>query len=157
MIKAITIVQPWAQAIALGFKTFETRSWATEYRGQILIHASKRWTKEEVRFQAEAVHHLRCEFGCDDPRVLEFEENPPRGAVVAVADLVACHAANAFYLKLTRMEQFLGDFTPGRFAWQIANVTRLQTPYPCRGFQGLWWPDFAFEDLCLDGKGATHA
>jgi hypothetical protein len=156
MIKAITIVQPWAQAIALGFKQYETRSWPTDYRGQILIHASKRWTKEEVRIQFELVHHLRCEYGCDDPRVLAFEENPVRGAVVAVAELVACHPT-AVEFAPRRIENLLGDFRPGRFAWQLARVTRLATPYPCRGFQGLWWPEFGIEELGLEGKGATHA
>ena len=164
MIKAITLTQPWASAIALGFKQYETRNWPTDYRGQLLIHASKRWTKEEVRFQAEAVHHLRCEFGCDDPRVLAFEANPVLGAVVAVAELIACYPIQTAP-RLSRMEQFLGDFTPGRFAWQLARVTRLATPYSCRGFQGLWWPDFTIEDLGLDGsatlttggKGAARA
>jgi activating signal cointegrator 1 len=157
MIKAITVIQPWAQAIALGFKKYETRSWSTDYRGPLLIHAAARWTKEEVRFQFELVHHLRCEFGADDPRVLEFEQNPVRGAVVAVAELVACHPITSVCFAFTRMEDFLGDFTPGRFAWELANVTRLKTPYRCRGYQGLWWPDFAIEDLDLDGKGAARA
>ena len=38
--KAITIWQPYAQAIALGLKKFETRSWPTKYRGKLAIHAS---------------------------------------------------------------------------------------------------------------------
>ncbi|KXG09931.1 hypothetical protein AT864_01491 [Anoxybacillus sp. P3H1B] len=39
--KAITIKQPWATLIALGEKKFETRSWKTNYRGKIAIHAGK--------------------------------------------------------------------------------------------------------------------
>ena len=42
MLKAITIHQPWADAILLGLKHYETRSWHTAYRGPIAIHASKR-------------------------------------------------------------------------------------------------------------------
>lgn len=37
--KALTIRQPWASLIALGVKTIETRSWRTNYRGPIAIHA----------------------------------------------------------------------------------------------------------------------
>lgn len=37
--KAITLHQPWAQLVALGVKTIETRSWSTSYRGQLVIHA----------------------------------------------------------------------------------------------------------------------
>lgn len=38
--KAITIWQPWASLIALGVKTIETRSWSTDYRGPLAIHAA---------------------------------------------------------------------------------------------------------------------
>lgn len=37
--KTLTIRQPWASLIALGAKTIETRSWTTNYRGPIAIHA----------------------------------------------------------------------------------------------------------------------
>lgn len=39
--KAITIWQPWASAIAHGLKGIETRSWGTKYRGLLAIHAAK--------------------------------------------------------------------------------------------------------------------
>lgn len=31
-----------------------------------------------------------------------------------------------------------GDFTPGRWAWRLANVRPLAKPIECRGAQGLW-------------------
>jgi len=40
--KAISLCQPWADLIALGYKTVETRYWATKYRGPLLICAAKR-------------------------------------------------------------------------------------------------------------------
>ena len=40
--KAITVWQPWAQLLAEGKKHDETRSWRTNYRGEILIHAAKK-------------------------------------------------------------------------------------------------------------------
>ena len=39
--KALTIRQPYASLIATGAKTIETRSWSTQYRGPIAIHAGK--------------------------------------------------------------------------------------------------------------------
>ena len=30
--RAITLTQPWATLVALGFKKIETRSWSTDYR-----------------------------------------------------------------------------------------------------------------------------
>ena len=39
--KALSIKQPWANLIVSGQKTIETRVWATNYRGRILIVSSK--------------------------------------------------------------------------------------------------------------------
>lgn len=38
--KALTLYQPWAQLVALGVKSIETRSWSTSYRGPLAIHAA---------------------------------------------------------------------------------------------------------------------
>ena len=40
--KALSIQQPWASMIASGIKTIETRVWSTEYRGPLLICATKK-------------------------------------------------------------------------------------------------------------------
>lgn len=58
--KALSIKQPWANLIAAGEKTIETRTWATDYRGPILIVSSK------------------------SPKI------EPAGFALAVADLVDC-------------------------------------------------------------------
>lgn len=39
--KALSIKQPWANMIASGEKTIETRTWSTDYRGPLLIVSSK--------------------------------------------------------------------------------------------------------------------
>jgi len=46
--KALSLWQPWASAIALGSKRIETRGWATSYRGPLAIHAAKRCVKGEL-------------------------------------------------------------------------------------------------------------
>lgn len=38
---ALTVKQPWAHLICHGYKSIENRSWNTNYRGPLLIHASK--------------------------------------------------------------------------------------------------------------------
>jgi ASCH domain-containing protein len=38
--RALTVKQPWASEIASGTKRIEYRSWATDYRGDLLITAS---------------------------------------------------------------------------------------------------------------------
>lgn len=39
--KALSVKQPWANMIASGEKTIETRKWYTDYRGPLLIVSSK--------------------------------------------------------------------------------------------------------------------
>lgn len=39
--KALTLTQPHARLVALGVKPFETRSWATAFRGLLVIHAAR--------------------------------------------------------------------------------------------------------------------
>lgn len=41
LMKAISLKQPWANLVASGCKTIETRTWPTKYRGKILIVSSK--------------------------------------------------------------------------------------------------------------------
>lgn len=40
-VRALSLHQPWASLIAVGAKTIETRSWRTEHRGRLLIHAAR--------------------------------------------------------------------------------------------------------------------
>ena len=39
--KTLTINQPFATLIVEGLKEYEFRTWKTNYRGEILIHAGK--------------------------------------------------------------------------------------------------------------------
>ena len=47
--KVLTIKQPWASLIMLGYKRFEFRSWKTNYRGELLIHAGQGIDKEAMK------------------------------------------------------------------------------------------------------------
>lgn len=44
--RALSLRQPWASMIASGSKTIETRTWRTNYRGPLAIHASARPYKD---------------------------------------------------------------------------------------------------------------
>ena len=39
--KAISLKQPWANLVASGEKTIETRKWSTKYRGDLVICSSQ--------------------------------------------------------------------------------------------------------------------
>jgi hypothetical protein len=152
--KAITILQPYASLIAVGAKRFETRSWATAYRGPIAIHAGKK-----PYFQESAI--VCSPFANETNRILGFRWNRlPYGAVIATADLVECwecigpdvagnlmirHKAKPGRQEsdwenryLEDNEILFGDFSKGRYAWELDNVQPLTEPVYCRGRQRLW-------------------
>ncbi|MFA7100132.1 MAG: ASCH domain-containing protein [Eubacteriales bacterium] len=48
--KTLSIKQPWAWAIIQGLKPVENRTWKTDFRGEILIHAGKTFDKKGFDF-----------------------------------------------------------------------------------------------------------
>lgn len=136
MLRAISLWQPWASAIACGSKTFETRSWpaSSRYYGETFaIHAAKRWTAEEK----EAVEYYR-DLGID----LGFQGfDPPLGGVVAVATLSTVYPVSyELTSNLSEQEWNLGDYSPGRFAWEFTDVKPVEF-FPLTGRQGIWTLD----------------
>lgn len=155
--KALTIWQPWASLIACGAKKYETRGWPTKYRGPIAIHAAMKdpcklplIDKPELeKYTLQEIEAGRCPEWCD----------MPTGAIIATADLVDVwhivydHGTNVDkakhihishapyfgdYFVPTEQEMALGDWTPGRYAWELQNVRILPEPIPAKGKQGLW-------------------
>lgn len=53
--KTLTIKQPWASLIAHGIKDIENRTWKTNYRGRILIHAGATHDKEFKSWISDAL------------------------------------------------------------------------------------------------------
>lgn len=126
--KAISLWQPWASAIPLGLKCYETRSWATAYRGPIAIHAAKRLVKEGL--------HVKIPLDLFDAGVRVWTDLP-LGGIVAIAQLVACTPTDGMDSYLSRLELRMGDYSPGRFAWRLEKIQPVEF-VPCRGYQRLW-------------------
>lgn len=143
--RAITICQPYAHLIAIGEKSVENRTWATDHRGLLAIHAGK---------------------GRDylDEDDLEKWPGMAFGAVVAVANLAGCVQLDRSRVALSGLRINGVDFPPvenetftvpdwakrrwpwlaghqhteGPVAWVLTEVRALPVPVPCRGAQGLW-------------------
>lgn len=139
--KAITIWQPWATLLVSGKKKYETRSWATSYRGPIAIHAAKRPVRRTIDALVadRGAGWLTLDY-FDSLFMRPGELNQlPTGAIVGTAILTRCNlVTEAFLAKLTPMELALGDFTLGRYAWEFQMMVPVDPPVPARGMQGLW-------------------
>lgn len=137
--KAITIKQPWASLIVLGEKRFETRSWQTKYRGPLAIHAGKSVDKE----------------ACKDPWIkgvlkecgITSYKDLPTGVVLATVELVDCYKVEAtlgYASVLSKgktvdgLEVAFGDYTEGRYAWELGNLQVLPLPIVAKGQLSLW-------------------
>lgn len=142
-IKAITVWQPWATLIALGVKRFETRGWATKYRGSIAIHAGKRIDIDS--FRNLTINRVLRKHG-----ILSVDDLPT-GEVIAIANLKGCHpislCGDSFastiddageITHIYENEEFeFGYYAEGRYAWEMTNVRQI-TPVQAKGQQGLW-------------------
>jgi ASCH domain len=49
-VRALSVQQPWAWLIVNGYKDIENRDWPTSVRGQVFIHAGKKFDAEGERF-----------------------------------------------------------------------------------------------------------
>jgi len=49
-LKALSIMQPWPDAILFLGKDIENRSWSTYHRGPLVIHASRGWDPKGEQF-----------------------------------------------------------------------------------------------------------
>jgi len=162
VMKAITVWQPWASLWACGAKQFETRPWATKYRGPIAIHAAAMNPFKVIQnLNDDTIAAMKASLRTLGllPRNGDFRYLPC-GAVIATAELVGCHkmvlhggrglsSASTGWLETDHgiyepdeQELLFGDWTPGRYAWEIVNIKMLETPVPAKGKQRLWdWED----------------
>ena len=125
MLPCLSILQPYAWLIVQGHKDIENRDWFTKFRGRILIHAGKKYSRRDHDEYAE-------EFADDfDLQLPAFEEMQLGGIVgsATVTDCVREHPSRwkilgswGFVLKDQRVRPFvpyrgqLGIFTVPRTA-----------------------------------------
>lgn len=140
--KAISLWQPWASFIASGRKRIETRSWSTQYRGPILIHAAKRVNKKEQLEILECGPIRRAlgvsTFQSDPAPGLEVLRSLPYGALIAQANLIDCKSTDEIdFDQYSAIEVWLGDFSVGRYGWILEDVKAFE-PVPYKGAQGFF-------------------
>jgi activating signal cointegrator 1 len=152
MMRGITLWQPYASLVALGLKTFETRSWGSSYRGPLLIHAARRWdadVADDCRRATEAVAGLHIPPGSARYALGSLAWRETLGRVLACVRLrgVARVPREGWRpdIHAPAFDFDWGDLSPGRYAWDLVEVQPIMPPVPWRGEQGLWAvpPDLA--------------
>lgn len=127
MLRALTIHQPYASAILLGIKQYETRPQKTNIRGRIAIHAGKKELSEVLRQLPDEQRE----------ELLALYRQPPlcdeliyRGAIIGTVELVDCVPIEEIAKSVSARERILGDYSPGRFAWVLRDPIRFDSPVP---------------------------
>ena len=127
-IKALSLWQPWAEAIRVGAKQIETRSWPTSYSGWLAIHAAKRPIDKDQDLKDFAEHWV------GDLSKLDF------GAIVCIVKLTTCRPCEALIEEINEDEELWGDYADGRWGWMLDGgpIIDINPAIPLRGHQGLF-------------------
>ena len=143
-IPCLSLWQPWAGLLFNG-KDVENRSWATNYRGPLLIHAAKKMdvigfgTARQLYYRHLHPHSERPE----RPSQKHFDEvhskvakltDPEsifqvQGAILGIVNLVAC--------KRSYPGMSMWHF-PDQWGWYLENALEFTKPIPYRGRQRLF-------------------
>ncbi len=120
--KILTIKQPWASLIANNIKLYEFRTWKTNYRGPVLIHAGATIDKDAM----ENFKHLELEF--------------PTKKIVAVCEIADCLALDDELNKRLINEKNIAYGSKWRdgYAFKLVNIKKLDLEDEVKGKLGLW-------------------
>ena len=127
--KVLSLKEPFATLIKNGIKTIETRSWKTNYRGKLYIHASSTKMPKEYKNNKELM-------------ALVNEEDLNYGTIICSCELVDCiEMTNEFVndIKNNRKNEYItGKYSQGRYAWILKNIEVLDNPIEAKGHLGIW-------------------
>lgn len=84
--KTLSIRQPWASLIIAGIKPVENRTWKSNYRGPLLIHASKKFDHEGLKWVAGKYEYDL--FHPDYQIALASQEE--RGGIIGSVNMIDC-------------------------------------------------------------------
>lgn len=131
--KSLSVKQPWANWIANGRKTIETRRWATSYRGPLLICSSKEFDHDTAVDERAALY--------------------PLGFALCIVDLVDVRMMEG---RADEDAALCGVY-PGARAWVLANPRKIE-PFSVKGRLGLFEVSLPLIEAALavaDAKAVT--
>lgn len=138
--KVLSLTEPCATLIKEKKKLIETRSWKTDYRGELYIHASATSIPKDWKEDKEFMSLL-------DDTPLNF------GYIICKCTLVDCIYMTKEYVtnmkKNNHQEYICGKYEVGRYAWILENITPLEHPIKAKGQLNVWncYNEFEIMDL----------
>jgi hypothetical protein len=128
--KVLSVKQPWASLIVNGIKDVENRVWKTNYRGELLIHAT---AEPAFEFSQYTIHFKAAQ-------IIEYvnylgkstnQFNPDKiinSAIIGKVDLVDC-------IKDSKSVWAIPDC----WNWVLENPVLFDAPIlNVRGYQRIW-------------------
>ena len=126
--KVLSLTEPFATLIYEKKKFIETRSWKTNYRGELYIHASM--TK---------ISKLDLE----NKELMSLVENKNMnfGNIICKCNLVDCIYMTKEYVKDMKknnhQEYICGKYSEGRYAWILEDIEPI-SPIKAKGSLNIW-------------------
>lgn len=127
-VKALSIRQPWAWAIAHAGKDIENRNWHMGYRGVLAIHAAKGMTDNEYEsFNFFFDNEIGERFVDENVRrYVPRKKELIRGAIIAVCRAIeCCHEMKSAWYQ-------------GPHGLHLVDVFSLPEPISCNGKLGFF-------------------
>ena len=120
--KIITLKQPWATLVAEGIKKIEFRSWKTNYRGKVLIHAGVGIDKEAMK----KYEYLDLKY--------------PSGCIVAETEIIDCMYLDDKLNKniISQKNIAYGSKYRTGYAWILSNTRKINSTKKIKGQLGIW-------------------
>ena len=141
--KALSLHQPWATLVILGIKRIESRSWSTDHRGTIFVHAADKQSRELI----ELCHEEPFRTALRAAGIHKWQDLP-RKAVLGTVELDDCRkivcagaSLDPHSLAMTppaEPELSFGRYDPGRFAWMLDRPNKFNIPILHPGRQRLF-------------------
>lgn len=150
--KALSIKQPWASLIVHGIKDIENRTWKTNFRGRIYVHASGKPANEPYQIftddQWKSIEEKRHDF-------FVFHSYTELSQIIGEIEIVDCviNHSSIWAEKtegVTAGNQFF--YKKPIYNWVLANPVLYEKPIPAKGKLSLWEPDFEIVE-CIGCSG----
>ena len=120
--KVLTLKQPWATLVSEGIKEYEFRSWKTNYRGKVLIHAGAGIDKKEME------------------RFKDLNLKYPSKRIIAEVEIEECLELDDKLNQKIISENNIayGSKIRTGYAWKLKNVKKIKSNKEINGKLGLW-------------------